>query len=419
MKIDKPKSENYSATVVEIKTIVPLANCDNLVAIPIFGFQAIVGKDAKIGDIGIFFPAETQLSEDFVSENSLYRHAELNNDKKKKGYFENNRRVKAVKFRGNVSNGFFIGLESLKWTGINTDLLSIGDTFDVLNGKQICKKYEVFQRTSRNTASQVKKAFKRVDAIFMPEHFDTTNYLRFSDAINDEQEIIVTQKVHGTSIRVGNTIVKRKLGLHEKIAEKLGVKVKTHDFDYIYGSRKVIKDANNPYQNHFYEVDLWSLEGQKLVGMLPENYIVYGELIGYTPDGKEIQKDYTYNIPRGRCELYIYRVSIVNGQGHIVDLSFDHVKEFCAKNNLKVVPEIWRGKKKDFVVQNYIDKRLFEEGHKQCLYLGENGGLVDEVVVIRIDSMIPMFYKAKGPLFFEHESKMLDMEALDLEATQS
>ena len=71
--LDKPKNENYVATVIEVKAIIPLENCDNVVAVPVFGYQGIVSKDVKLGDLFLMFPPETRLSEAFVSQNNLYR----------------------------------------------------------------------------------------------------------------------------------------------------------------------------------------------------------------------------------------------------------------------------------------------------------------------------------------------------------
>jgi hypothetical protein len=93
MKIQKPENENYAATVVALQSIIELEGCDNVVGTPIFGFQAIVGKDSKPGDLGIVFPAESQLSVEYCKENNLFRHADLNKDESQKGYIEDNRRV--------------------------------------------------------------------------------------------------------------------------------------------------------------------------------------------------------------------------------------------------------------------------------------------------------------------------------------
>lgn len=419
MKIDKPTNSNYCATVVEIKNLIPLENCDNVVAAPIFGFHAIVGKDTQVGDVGIFFPAEVQLSDEYCYHNNMYRHADKNADESKRGYLEDNRRVKAIKFRGNVSNCLFMPLSSLAFAGIDTSLLEVGDEFDVLNGIEICRKYEVARKISNKGATAQEKKFNRVDSKHMPEHYSSDNFFKWVETLDKEKNVIITQKLHGTSVRIGHTIVKRKLSLFEKFLGLFGVQIQPTTYDYVYGSRKVIKDINNPHQNHFYDIDIWTQEGRKLEGVLPENYLVYAELIGWTPELKEIQKNYTYSVPQGSAELYIYRIAIVNSQGVLTDLSWDQVKEFCNANGLKCVPELWRGKLADFKIEDFMDKRFFEEGHKQCLYLGENKDIVDEGVCVRFDGLMPRIYKAKSPKFLEHETALLDTGEEDLESSQT
>jgi len=64
MKLAKPENESYAATIVRVNDIVPIEGSDNIVATHFFGFQAIVGKDTQVGDLGVFFPAETQLSQE-------------------------------------------------------------------------------------------------------------------------------------------------------------------------------------------------------------------------------------------------------------------------------------------------------------------------------------------------------------------
>lgn len=419
MKIDAPENENYAAVVVDIKSINPLEGSDNIIGTPIFGFQAIVGKATQIGDIGIVFPAESQLSEEYARINNLHRHGNLNDDESQKGYIEDNRRVKAMKFRGNRSDCLFMPLESLGYTEVNIDELHVGDTFDHLNNHEICRKYVVKPKGIPRIERNKEKKFVRIDKALFPEHYDSENYWRNQHVIPGDRRVVVTQKIHGTSIRIGNTIVQRKLGLHERIAQKLGVQVKTQEYDYVFGSRKVIKDINNPHQNHFYGEDLWSVEGKKLEGMIPQGFILYGELIGWTPGGAPIQKNYTYKVPEGTCDLYIYRVAHINPQGRLVDLSWDQLKEFCRDMGLRHVPELWVGLHRNLVVEKFIDKRLINEGYTNALPLDDNPELVDEGVCIRADGLAPYILKAKSPIFLAHETKMLDEEALDLEAEGS
>jgi hypothetical protein len=414
MKLEIPENENYSAIIVAIEKINKLEGCDNVVGVPLLGFQAIVTKDTEVGQVGVVFTAETQLSEEYVKSNNLYRHSELNSDPEKTGYIEDNRRVKAMKFRGHRSDALFMPLESLEFTGVDVSELNVGDVFDKLNDKEVCKKYTV----SRPTTSRIEKnkavVFKRVDEKFLPMHYDTENYWRNKHVIKGNQRVVVTQKLHGTSIRIANTIVKRQLSLKERIAQKLGVEVAHTEFDHVYGSRRAIKDPNNPLQDHYYDVDIYTEEGKKLDASIPENFIVYGELIGYVPGGGAIQKNYTYRVPEGTCDLYIYRVAVVTNQGMVIDLAWEQVKEFCRDRGLKVVPELWVGQHKSFDVDKFMDKNYFKDGYKQAVPLDKESPC-DEGVCIRVDGIAPYVLKAKSPKFFEHETKMLDEEVVDIE----
>ena len=310
-----------------------------------------------------------------------------------------------------------MSLKSFAYLGINENDFNEGDEFDELNGNEICKKYEVIKRHQPKA-----KMFVRVDTKFIPEHFTTDNYFKNSEHISPETEIIVTQKIHGTSIRIANTIVKRKKTIRDCIASFIGVKVQETEFDMVFGSRKVIKDINNPHHNHFYEVakdgvDLWTREGKKLEGLVPENFILYGEIVGWTDTNAPIQQGYTYNLPVGSCSLYIYRVAFVNEKGLVIDLTWDQMKEFCFYRGLNVVPEIFRGKHKDFIATDFLDKQL-KKIYSNCLPL-DSEETVDEGVCIRVDKLTPYILKAKSPKFFEHETKLLDKGEIDMESSDS
>lgn len=424
MKIESPENKNYCATVVRIHNRFPLQNLDNLEGTNIFGFPIMIGKDSP--PIGVFFPAEVQLSDAYCFENNLYRHSNLNKFPNQRGYLEDNRRIRAIKFRGNQSSGLLMPLESLSFTGIDVNLLKEGDEFDMLNGKEICRKYVVKSRESRKQET-VDRGWIRYDKKFMPEHIDTENFFKNFEKIDPATEVIITQKLHGTSIRIGNTLVNRKPTLVERIAKFFGAKIQSTEYTYLYGSRKVIKDANNPNQNHFYETDMWTNEGKKLDGLLPENYLVYAELIGWTPDGKPLQKNYTYGLPVGTCELYVYRIAIINEKGLTTDLSWDQIKEFCSKNGLKYVPELARNvmavfTENDFeAIKKFMDCRFFdgEVAFRNAVWLGENKEIVDEGICVRADGLTPTILKAKSPKFLEHETAILDTGEEDIESSQS
>lgn len=424
-------STNYAAQVIEVKAITTLANLDNLVGISTGGFQALVPKTTQVGDVLVVFPAESQLSEAFASANNLFRHVEQNADPSAPaGYLEDNRRVRAIRLRGERSSAlamdhFHITLPAEVLAAGRVDDIPVGTQFTHINGVEIVRKYELPVKAGSLGKSQQEKAWKRVDSKMLPEHIDTENYFRNSHKIGPDEHITVTQKIHGTSIRLANTIVKRKPTWFERLVQRFGVKVATTEFDTVFGSRKVIKDPHNPAQDHFYAYDIWTTEGEKYEHLIPKNVVIYGELIGWTKDGAPIQAGYTYDVPKGEAHLYVYRVAFVSEDGGLYDLSWEGVKEFSRERGLKHVPELWSGLHSEFRAEGWLDKvysdeYLYDEtvndgytdprvGYKypQALPLSKPGS-VDEGVVVRAEGILPRVFKAKSPVFLEHETKLLD-----------
>jgi hypothetical protein len=428
LKFEAPASPNYAATVIQVKTLVKLANSDNLQGIPAFGLQAITDMSTKVGDMGILFPPESQLSFEYAFENSLHSHSvknevALNKDPDKKGYLGDNRRVKAITLRGNRSDALFMSLSSLAYLGVKPEDFKEGDTFDKIGDHEICRKYVVLRNGSNNPANVKKGPKNRVDDRVFPEHFETRMFLRVSESLNPGAMCIVTQKLHGTSIRIGNVPVRRELSWRERLAKRFSVAVKETEYAAVYGSHHVVKDANNPGQQHFYGEDLWTTTGKALDGLVPQNYILYGEVVGYADSGRAIQPNYTYSCPPFTRRLFIYRVAVVNEQGTIVDLSWDAVKEFCNSIGVDYVPELLRTRvatltSDDNTLEALLDVKL-RDVFPQAIPLSPQSPC-DEGVCIRIeDGMIPTILKAKSPLFYAHETKMIDQEAIDTEAEEA
>jgi hypothetical protein len=214
--------------------------------------------------------------------------------------------------------------------------------------------------------------------------------------------------------------VTRQLSWIEKLAKRFGARIQETEYSMVYGSRNQTKDANDPAQNHFYDADLWTAKGKMFDG-IPENYLVFAEIIGWTPNGAPIQKGYTYGIPQGSSDVYVYRIATVNSRGFITDLSWQQVKEFCTSYGFKHVPELWSGLMGSFtpeeVAEDFLDKK-FTERYPQAVPLSKDS-VCDEGVCIRIEGLTPKVFKAKSPKFLQHETKMLDKEVLDIEASEA
>lgn len=421
MKLAPPKNSNYAAAVVAVPALVDLAGLDNLIGVPVLGHQALTTKGVKAGDFRVAFTAETQLSEDYCHHNNLYRDAYQNADPTEKGYLEKNRRVRALKLRGHVSNALLMPLTSLAYTGYPLASLRPGDTFDTLDGHEVCCKYEIPVKAQYGPkASKVEKAFKRVEEKLFPEHLETDQYWRNKHLLKTGQEVVITQKLHGTSWRGGNVPVRRKKGWIERAFNRFFA---TPDYEYavVFGSRKVIKDPDNPNQQHYYKDDIWTEYGAKIAALIPEGILVYGELVGWTADGAALQKNYTYHLTPGECDLYVYRVAQINAQGHLADLSWDGVKDFCQARGLKWTPELWRvqpGELDDLYLPALTDKRYADEPFitaDNLLPLSDKK-TVDEGICLRQEGLVPLILKAKSPKFLEHETKLLDNGEVDMES---
>lgn len=422
-------SNNYAATIVQVDRLVELDNCDNVQAFPVLGYNAIVSKDTQVGDTLVVFTAETQLSEEFLRANNLYRDSTLNEDPTQKGYFEKNGRVRAMKFRGHRSDALAMPLSSLvfaypDWVmtldSAGPDYPAVGDTFEELNGVPICRKYVVPRKPGSGEPRVQTPKERRVDEKAFPIHIDTDNYWRNSFKIAPETHVTVTQKLHGTSVRFGRTLAKRTLTWKERLAKRFGVDIPEYAYELVAGSRKVTKDVNNPDQNHYYASDIWSDAASKYGQNLPENVVVYGELIGWTPDGSPIQQGYTYDLPKGESALYVYRVTVVTNDGHQFDLSWEGVKEFCVQQGFNHVPELMSGPHEFFAedVDFWLDTRYFPTLSTTAVRLSDPN-TVDEGVVVRAEGIVPVVLKAKSGKFLAFETKNLDNEVVDIESEES
>jgi len=439
--LEKPVNPNYCATVVRISKLVPLENCDNVVAALIFGNSVIVGKDTKVDDIGLFFPAETQLSHEFVSENNLYRKAELNKDVTKKGYFEENRRIKIAKFRGNKSEGLFMPINCLNYLRLDHHIeqamahqyLDEGVDFDKVEGHEICRKYVIRLKNLSGTQKKAdKKKVNKFDRLVENQfrlHIDTENLRRNAHKLNPNDIISITNKIHGTSWVVGKVLTKFPLPWWKKMLKKV---VDIHDtkYDVIYSSRTVVKNKyiNTTVNSGFYNFDLWGVIADNLKDCIQDGITLYGEAVGQLPTGAWIQKGYHYGTRPNQHEVYVYRITSTNTEGKVIEFSWPQIKEYCAKYGLKHVQEFYYGKAKDYCSaipveqhwnQNFLNKleKDFMLDRKCPL---NNNEVWEEGIVVRVDGLFECSpYKLKNFAFLEKETKDLDKGEVDLETEQS
>ena len=185
----------HLARIGRVDAIKEIPGADNIQTAVVYGFETIVLKSVKVGDIGVFFEAgDTQLSDEFCKNNNLYRHSEFNIDVEKKGYIEDNRRLRVQKFLKVKSEGLFMSLNCLQFTNGDTNGLKFGDAFEEFNGIKICNKF-----INKNTDGAIgnRRKVRNVQTPIFHQHIDTEQLAYYIDTIPVGSLITISHKTHG------------------------------------------------------------------------------------------------------------------------------------------------------------------------------------------------------------------------------
>lgn len=350
----------YKALIAKVK-VLKHPNADKLAIGKIGNYQVIIGKDTLDGSLGIFFANDGQLSEEYVKYNNLISYTDEKTGEKKGGYFPRNRRVRAQKFRGEISEGYWAPIDSLNFIAYDLSKLKEGDQFDSLGGVSICKKY--ITKATQLIGNSNKKE-KRIIKSF-PEHAETLQLKREVDNIKPGSIIYVTEKLHGSSGRFGYVpvIVEHTLSFWSRLCFLLaggGWQKKKHkrvEYQYVNGSRRVVLTGQKEGfhgRNDFREEAVKPFRHRLFKGE-----VVYFEIVGYV-NGKHIMNaqdttklrdkkftkqygkfmTYTYGQPKGTCKIYVYRITNVNEDGDSYDLPWLQVKRRCKELGVEHAPEI-------------------------------------------------------------------------------
>ena len=367
----------YTGFVTTLKNVHRHPNADRLQMGECFGNSVIVSLDYTEGQLGVYFPVDGQLSERFCQVNDLVRRKDENGNPAG-GYLDSEKRnIKALKLRGEKSDGLFLPLTCLAdFTKISN--LHEGDLITTLNGEEICRKY--IPKRNASSGSGYVRSGKKAKANFAPtfyEHVDTAQLAYNLHAFKIGDTVELTLKMHGTSGRTGYLPLHHmKRSWLDKLLHRPGKKVVA--YGYVTGTRRVVLD--DKHDGGFYNDNNFRKEmAKKFEGKLHKGEVVYYEIVGFVNENtpimasvknskikdKEFTKQYgeetvfsygcdsngEYNplpmvnastgetyFAKPKCEVYVYRMTMVNDDGYVVEYSPDQMRLRCEQMNVKTVP---------------------------------------------------------------------------------
>ena len=376
--------------VVKVTELRKHSNADRLQIATFFGNDTSVDLSVKVGDIGVYFPVDLQLSEEYCAKNNLVRKKDENGNNIGGFLDPDKRNIKAIKLRGEKSDGLFMPLKSFAycWDLDKEEVpegcaitipLGVGDQVTVLNGHEICKKY-IPKKQNRvggySTGNHTRKT-KVPYAPLFAEHADTEQLAYNHGAFKAGDEVEITLKMHGTSQRTGYLPVLQpvKKTFWQKLFKKEPDPV--YAYDHVSGTRRVVMEDFEG-GNSFYGSNEFREPHHKLfVGKLNKGETVYYEVVGFThtgvpimadgsnkgldkefikmygettrfsygcePDGKKVlygeddegKFQITEEVPQS--DVYVYRMTITNEDGFVVEYTPDFMRYRCEQMGVKTV----------------------------------------------------------------------------------
>ena len=390
--------------VVCVENLRPHSNADKLQIATFFGNDTCVSLNVVKDEIGIYFPTDLQLSEEYCEQNNLVRKKD-DAGNNIGGYMDPNKRnVTTIRLRGEKSDGLYMPLSSVVYTGVNLDELNPGDTISIVNGHPICDKYIPRSNKSNRTSTEGNKTRKRKVPVapLFKEHADTEQLAYNLSAFKPGDQIEITLKMHGTSQRTAYLprYIKYKRNLIDWICRRPGTPI--YDWGYVSGTRRTVLEN---YKGGYYGSNEFREEHSKIFeGKLWKGETVYYEVVGFTHTGtpimasadnkklndKEFVKQYGketvfsygchpygwnsksggYNGGRNepQSNIYVYRMTMTNEDGDVIEYTPDFMRYRCEQMGVKTVPimaKVYIGM--DGCVSHWVDCTTGEDMQAVCI----------------------------------------------------
>jgi RNA ligase (TIGR02306 family) len=174
-------SSTLIVPVVKINEINIHPNAERLVLTNVNGWQVVTGKDNfKVGDLAVHFPPDVVLPPELVTKLGMEKAL-------------HNGRVRVAKLRDQTSYGFLAPLEDI-WSDDPEDPREVEEGQNLAVYLGVTKYEPPVKPQSGDTAP---------DNALFPKYTDIENLRHYSNIILSGEEVVVTEKIHGTNCRIG------------------------------------------------------------------------------------------------------------------------------------------------------------------------------------------------------------------------
>lgn len=181
----------FAVKLVRIRDIEPIVNADAIEQVVVGAYRSVVRKDEfKKGELVMYIPEQSLVPEWLLKSLGL--------EGKLAGPDKN--RVKAVKLRGCLSQGICVPVRQLKSTTASVVYNDQGHSAVVTEGENIA---ELLGITKYEPTIPQNFAGELYAAMDFTVHYDIENFKGYPDVLQEGEEVVMTEKLHGSFCGVG------------------------------------------------------------------------------------------------------------------------------------------------------------------------------------------------------------------------
>lgn len=421
-------------------------NADRLLLGDCNGFQVIVGLNTEPEQLGIYFPCDGALSDDYCKANRLYPEYDSEGNRTGGGFIDpSNNRVRAQNFRGEISEGLWMPLSSLSYLG-DTSTLAQGQLLTEFNGVTLCQKW-INPATLKHMAgvnkAQLKTKMKR-ETHWLPMHTDTSQLKHELRNLRSDWPAVITEKMHGTSGRSGWDWCSERVPFFKWLAplmkyEALHPFISYEEFGYKFltGTRRTLLTAGKK-DGYYTKCSFRQYHSLKLQEVLPQGFQLYYEIVGWSAadstimpicDNRKVSKEFakqygptttfSYGCEPGTSEVYAYALYYTGPDGVRTSYTYPEMARLCSRWGIKVVPLLYSGTVQaltdgDGNVSHLVE--VLSSGRSEVDSTHIREGVCIETV--RADGTI-IRLKNKSRVFYILEDVIKSTDAVDIEEAES